>query len=35
MNETADIVVGAGIIGMSTAFQIARRSKARVVVLDK
>jgi glycine/D-amino acid oxidase-like deaminating enzyme len=36
MNRTADVVViGAGIIGMSTAFQIARRSKARVVVLDK
>ena len=36
MPGTADIVViGAGIIGMSAAFQIARRSKARVVVLDK
>jgi glycine/D-amino acid oxidase-like deaminating enzyme len=34
--QTADIVViGAGIIGMSTAFQIARRSGARVIVLEK
>ena len=36
MAETADIViVGAGIIGMSTAVQIARRSALKVVVLDK
>ncbi len=36
MAETADVVViGAGIIGMSAAFQIARRSGARVVVLEK
>lgn len=36
MAETADVVViGAGIIGMSAAFQIARRSNARVVVLEK
>ena len=36
MQDKADIVViGAGIIGMSTAFQIARRSSARVVVLEK
>ncbi|WP_114952597.1 NAD(P)/FAD-dependent oxidoreductase [Sphingosinicella terrae] len=34
--KTSDIVViGAGIIGMSAAFQIARRSKARIVVLEK
>jgi sarcosine oxidase, subunit beta len=36
MAETADVVViGAGIIGMSAAFQMARRSKARIVVLEK
>jgi glycine/D-amino acid oxidase-like deaminating enzyme len=36
MRKTADIVViGAGIVGMSTAFQIARRSSARVIVVDK
>jgi glycine/D-amino acid oxidase-like deaminating enzyme len=36
MGETADIVViGAGIMSMSTAFQIARRSGARVIVLEK
>ena len=36
MAQTADVVViGAGIIGMSAAFQIARRSNARVVVLEK
>lgn len=36
MRQTADvIVIGAGIIGMSTAFQIARRSLARVIVLEK
>src|SRR3954469_4129993 len=36
MSQTADVVViGAGIIGMSAAFQIARRSSARVVVLEK
>jgi glycine/D-amino acid oxidase-like deaminating enzyme len=36
MQNSADVVViGAGIIGMSTAFQIARRSKLRVVVLEK
>ncbi len=36
MDDVADVViVGAGIIGMSAAFQIARRSRLRVVVLDK
>ena len=36
MQRTADIVViGAGIMGMSTAFQIARRSQARVIVFEK
>jgi glycine/D-amino acid oxidase-like deaminating enzyme len=36
MTETADIVVaGTGIVGMSIAYQIARRSTARIVVLDK
>lgn len=36
MAETADvIIVGGGIIGMSAAFQLARRSKLRVLVLDK
>jgi glycine/D-amino acid oxidase-like deaminating enzyme len=36
MNTTADVVIaGAGIIGMSIAFQIARRSSLRVVVVDK
>ena len=36
MAQTADVVViGAGIIGMSAAFQIARRSGARIVVLEK
>ncbi|MEN8238869.1 MAG: FAD-dependent oxidoreductase [Actinomycetota bacterium] len=34
--ETADVViVGGGIIGMSIAYQIARRSNLRVVVLEK
>ncbi len=34
--QNADVVVvGAGIIGMSTAFQIARRSNLRVIVLEK
>jgi glycine/D-amino acid oxidase-like deaminating enzyme len=36
MEATADIViVGGGILGMSAAFQIARRSSLRVLVLDK
>ena len=36
MSETADVVVvGAGIIGSSIAYQIARRSTLRVVVLEK
>ncbi len=36
MSETADVVVvGAGIIGSSIAYQIARRSPLRVVVLEK
>ncbi|MGV7120355.1 NAD(P)/FAD-dependent oxidoreductase [Sphingopyxis sp. 550A] len=36
MGKSADIVIiGAGIIGMSAAYQIARRSNLRVVVLDK
>ena len=36
MNKKADIVViGAGIIGLAAAFQIARRSSLRVLVLDK
>lgn len=34
--ETADVVViGAGIIGLSTAFQLVRRSPLKVVVLEK
>ena len=33
---TTDIaVIGGGIMGMSIAYQVARRSKRRVVVLDK
>ena len=36
MTGLADVVViGGGIIGMSTAFQIARRSRLRVIVLEK
>lgn len=36
MRQTADIVIiGAGIIGLCTAFQLARRTKARIIVLDK
>ena len=36
MAETADVVViGAGIIGLSTAFQVARRSSLKVIVLEK
>lgn len=36
MSEAADVVViGAGIIGLSTAFQIVRRSSLKVVVLEK
>lgn len=36
MSQTADIVIaGAGIIGMSIAVQLARRSKLRVIVVDK
>lgn len=36
MRETADIVIiGAGIIGLCTALQLARRSDAKIVVLDK
>lgn len=36
MTATADVVlIGAGIIGLNTAFQIARRSKLKVVVLEK
>ena len=36
MRESADVVViGAGIIGLSTAFQIARRSSLKVIVLEK
>jgi sarcosine oxidase subunit beta len=36
MRETADIVIiGAGIIGLCTALQLSRRSKAKIVVLDK
>lgn len=36
MADTADIViVGAGVIGLSIAVQVARRSKARVIVLDR
>lgn len=36
VGETADIIiVGAGIIGLNTALQIARRSDARILVLEK
>ena len=36
MNQTADIVIaGAGVIGMSVAVQLARRTRARVLVLDR
>lgn len=36
MRQTADIVIiGAGIIGLCTAFQLARRTKANIMVLDK
>lgn len=36
MNDTADVVIaGAGVIGMSIALQIARRSPMRVLVLDR
>jgi glycine/D-amino acid oxidase-like deaminating enzyme len=36
MTQTADVVIaGAGIIGMSIAMQIARRSNLRVIVVDK
>ena len=36
MNQTADIVIaGAGVIGMCIAVQVARRSNARILVLDK
>lgn len=39
MNATATtadvIVIGAGIVGLSIAYQIARRSRSRVVVLEK
>ncbi len=35
-HDTADVVIiGGGIIGMSLAYQIARRSKLSIVVLDK
>ena len=36
MNQTADIVIaGAGVIGMCIAMQLARRSNARILVLDR
>lgn len=36
MTETADIIIaGAGIIGLCTALQIAKRSPAKVIVLEK
>ncbi|MEO7602396.1 MAG: FAD-dependent oxidoreductase [Sphingomicrobium sp.] len=36
MDDIADvIIIGAGIIGLSTAFQIARRSALKIVVLEK
>ena len=36
MSETADIVIiGAGIIGMSAALQLARRTTAKIIVLEK
>jgi sarcosine oxidase subunit beta len=36
MSETHDIViVGAGIIGLCTAFQLSRRTNARILVLEK
>lgn len=36
MRQTSDIVIiGAGIIGMNAALQLARRAKSRIVVLEK
>jgi sarcosine oxidase, subunit beta len=36
MNETADIVIaGAGVIGLCAALQIAKRSQAKIIVLEK
>lgn len=36
MSETFDIVIaGAGIIGLATALQLAKRSRARILVLEK
>lgn len=36
MNRTADIVIaGAGVVGMSIAVQLARRSRARIMVLER
>ena len=36
MKETADVVViGAGIIGLSVAYQLARRSQLKIIVLEK
>ncbi|MBO0729531.1 MAG: FAD-binding oxidoreductase [Acidimicrobiaceae bacterium] len=36
MRETADVaIVGAGIVGMSSAYELARRGAGRVVVLEK
>ncbi len=35
MRQADVIVIGAGIIGLSVAWQIARRSKLKVLVLEK
>ena len=36
MKETADVVViGAGIVGLSIAYQLARRSQLKIIVLEK
>ena len=35
MSDAADIVVGAGIMGLATAYQVARRTDLRVAVLER
>ncbi len=36
MNEAADIIIiGAGVVGLNTALQIARRSRLKILVLEK